>query len=52
VVVTLLAVFKTAVPWGGLGATVVVLVVALLVGIRAHARHRHKEGGPLGPDSS
>lgn len=35
VLVTLLAVFKTAVPWGGLGATAAVLVVAILIGIWA-----------------
>jgi hypothetical protein len=52
VVVTLLAVLKTAVPWGTLGAAIVVLVVALLVGIRAYARHRHKEFDPPGPDPS
>jgi putative membrane protein len=52
VVVTLLAVFKTAVPWRGLGAAVVVLVVALLVGTRAYARHRHKGDAPRGPDPS
>jgi putative membrane protein len=52
VVVTLLAVFKTAVPWQGVGVTAVVLVLALLVGIRAHARYRHKEDEPLGPDPS
>lgn len=42
VVLTVLAVFKTATPWGGLGVAVAVLVVAVLVGIRAYARHRHK----------
>lgn len=52
VVVTMLAVFKTAVPWRGLGAAVAVLVGAILVGIRAHARHRHKEDDPLGRDPS
>jgi len=41
VLVTLLAVFKAAVPWGGLGATGAVLVVAVLIGIRAYGRHRH-----------
>lgn len=40
VLVTLLAVFKTAVPWGALGATAAVLVVAILVGLRAYGRHR------------
>jgi protoporphyrinogen IX oxidase len=52
VVVTLLAVFKTALPWRGLGAVVVVLVVALLGGTRAYARHRHKGHAPLGSDPS
>jgi putative membrane protein len=52
VVVTLLAVFKTALPWRGLAAAVVVLVVALLGGTRAYARHRHKGPAPLGPDPS
>lgn len=52
VVVTLLAVFKTAVPWGGLGAAVAVLGGAILLGIRAYARHRQTEGYPLGPDPS
>jgi putative membrane protein len=42
VVVTLLAVFKTAVPWSGLGTVVAVLVGAILVGIRAYARHRRR----------
>jgi putative membrane protein len=46
VVVTVLAVFKTATPWGGLSAAVAVLVVAVLVGIRAYARHRHKGDAP------
>ena len=52
VVVTLLAVFKTAVPWSGLGAAVVVLVAALVGGTRAYARHRHKGDATLGPDPS
>jgi putative membrane protein len=52
VAVTLLAVFKTAVPWRGLGAAVGVLIVALLVGTRVYAWHRHKGGAPLGPDPS
>ena len=42
VVVTLLAVFKTAVPWSGLGIVMAVLVGAILVGIRAYARHRRR----------
>ena len=42
VLVTLLAVFKAAVPWGGLGATGAVLVVAILIGIRAYGRHRQR----------
>jgi putative membrane protein len=46
VLVTLLAVFKTAVPWGGLGATAAVLVVAILVGMRAYGRHRQGKESP------
>jgi hypothetical protein len=46
VVVTVLAVFKTATPWGGLSAAVAVLVVAILLGIRAYARQRHKGDDP------
>jgi putative membrane protein len=46
VLVTLLAVFKAAVPWGGLGATGAVLLVAILIGIRAYGRHRHGNGSP------
>ena len=42
VVATVLAVFKTAVPWRGLGTAVAVLVGAILVGIRAYARHRRR----------
>ncbi len=42
VLVTLLAVFKAAVPWGGLGATGAVLVVAILIGVRAYGRHRRE----------
>ena len=52
VVITLLAVFKTAVPWGSLGVAVVVLVVALMVGARAYARYRHKGDAPSGSDPS
>jgi putative membrane protein len=52
VVVTMLAVFKTAVPWGGLGAAVAVLVVAILVGMRAYARHRHKGDARMTPPPS
>jgi len=43
VLVTLLAVFKAAVPWGGLGATGAVLVVAILIGLRAYGRHRRRQ---------
>jgi protoporphyrinogen IX oxidase len=46
VLITLLAVFKAAVPWGGLGATGAVLIVAILIGIRAHGRHRQRKGAP------
>jgi putative membrane protein len=46
VLITLLAVFKTAVSWSGLGATGVVLVVAILIGIRAYGRHRHRKDRP------
>jgi protoporphyrinogen IX oxidase len=49
VVATVLAVFKTATPWGGLGATVAVLAVAILAGIRTYARHRHKGDAPVVP---
>jgi putative membrane protein len=49
VLVTLLAVFKTAVPWGGLGATGAVLVAAILLGIRAYARHRRGTNHPGSP---
>lgn len=40
VAVTILAVFKSAIPWGGLGAALAGLVVAIVVGIRAYARVR------------
>jgi putative membrane protein len=46
VLITLLAVFKAAVPWGGLGATGAVLIVAILIGIRAYGRHRQRKGTP------
>ena len=46
VLVTVLAVFKTAVPWGGLGAAGAVLVVAILTGIRVYGRHRRRNGPP------
>jgi putative membrane protein len=49
VLVTLLAVFKNAVPWGGVGATGVVLLVAILFGIRAYARHRRGTNRPESP---
>lgn len=49
VVITLLAVFKNAIPWTGLGAAVVVLVVALLVGIQAYARRRQQGEAPVAP---
>jgi putative membrane protein len=48
VVITALAVFKTAIPWGGVGAVVVLLVMAILVGALAYARHRRKAGEPVG----
>lgn len=43
VLVTLLAVFKGAVPWGGVGAAGAVLVVAILIGIRLYGRHRRQK---------
>jgi putative membrane protein len=46
VLITLLAVFKAAVPWAGLGATGAVLIVAILIGIRAYGRHRQRKGAP------
>lgn len=46
VLVTLLAVFKAAVPWGGLGAAGAVLLVAILVGIRTYGRRRQGKRSP------
>jgi putative membrane protein len=43
VAVTILAVFKSAIPWGGLGAALTALVVLIVVGYRAYARHRRAE---------
>jgi putative membrane protein len=50
VAVTILAVFKTAIPWGGLGAALTALVVLIVVGYRAYARHRRaaESGAPAG----
>jgi putative membrane protein len=44
VLITILAVFKTALPWRGLGLTAALLVVFLWAGIRGYARHRNREG--------
>jgi hypothetical protein len=42
--ITTLAVFKTAVSWRGLGIAAGLLVVALWAGIRGYARHRRRQG--------
>lgn len=44
VLITILAVFKTALSWRGLGLTAALLVVSLWAGIRGYARHRHRHG--------
>ncbi|HWB41742.1 MAG TPA: protoporphyrinogen oxidase HemJ [Gemmatimonadales bacterium] len=46
--VTFLAVFKTATPWAGVGAALVLLVMAILVGARAYDRRRRKAGEAVG----
>jgi protoporphyrinogen IX oxidase len=46
VLVTILAVFKTGIPWGGLGAAGAVLVVAIPTGIRVYGWHRRRNGPP------
>jgi putative membrane protein len=48
VLVTLLAVFKAAVPWGGLAAAGAVLLVAILIGIRTYGRRRQGKRSPPG----
>ncbi len=44
VAVTILAVFKSAIPWGGLGAALTAIVVLIVVGYRAYAQHRRAGG--------
>ena len=46
VLVSLLAVFKAAVPWNGLAAVSAVLLVAILIGIREYGRHRQRSDHP------
>jgi putative membrane protein len=46
VAVSILAVFKSAIPWGGLGAALTALVVLILLGYRAYARHRQASAVP------
>jgi putative membrane protein len=46
VAVTILAVFKSAIPWGGLGAALAVLVVLIVLGYRAYARRRRAGEAP------
>lgn len=57
VLITILAVFKAALPWRGLGLTAGLLVAALWAGIRGYARHRHRhrQGAhrpPSGPEET
>jgi putative membrane protein len=51
VAVTILAVFKSAIPWSGLGWAMAGLVVFIVGGIRYYAkfRRRHPERVPLAP---
>jgi protoporphyrinogen IX oxidase len=48
VAVSILAVFKSAIPWGGLGAALTALVVLILLGYRAYARYRHTSAAQPG----
>jgi putative membrane protein len=54
VAVTILAVFKTAIPWGGLGWAMAGLLVFIYAGIKYYAkfRQRHPEQMPTGPGLS
>ena len=54
VAVTILAVFKTAISWGGLGWAMAGLVVFIYAGIKYYAkfRQRHPERMPTGPGLS
>jgi putative membrane protein len=50
VAVTILAVFKSAIPWGGLGAALTALAVLIVLGYRAYARHRRADSvGKVAP---
>ncbi|HEU4587547.1 MAG TPA: protoporphyrinogen oxidase HemJ [Gemmatimonadales bacterium] len=52
VAVSILAVFKSAVPWGGLGAALTALVVLILLAYRAYARRRHASAARSGTAGS
>jgi putative membrane protein len=49
VLITILAVFKSATSWRGLGLAVAVLAAALGLGIRSYAVHRRRHGAGSAP---